>query len=195
MFHVNAWGVPYAAIMVGSKLVFPGPKMADGETLQALIEQEQVTYSSGVPTIWMALLNYLETSGKKVTSLKSRGHRCAACPMGIIERFNNDYDVTVIQGWGMTEMSPLGTIYSEPPQIAQLSQEERITLQSRQGRPVFGVELKIVDEDNNELPWDGVAFGALKVRGPWIASGYYGLSQTPGDDSCPVDADGWFKHR
>lgn len=191
MFHVNAWGVPYAAIMVGSKLVLPGPKMADGEMLQKLIEQEQVTYSSGVPTIWMALLDYLDANNKRIDSLVAAGTGGAACPMGIIQRFNKDYSVTVVQGWGMTEMSPLGTIFSEPPEIAELSEDERITLQSRQGRPVFGVELKIVDEDNNELPWDGVAFGALKVRGPWIASGYFGLSQTPGDDTCPVDSDGW----
>lgn len=191
MFHVNAWGVPYASIMVGSKLVMPGPKLADGETLHKLIEGEQVTYSSGVPTIWMALLDYLNTSGKRVDSLKTAGTGGAACPIGIIETFNKKYGTTVKQGWGMTEMSPLGTIYSPTAEMADYTQEQLIGLQAKQGRCVFGVELKIVDEDNNELPWDGVAFGALKVRGPWIASGYYGMSQTPGDNDCPVDSDGW----
>lgn len=191
MFHVNAWGVPYAGILVGSKLVMPGPKMADGETLQKLIESEKVTNSSGVPTIWMALLGYLEESGKRIDSLKVAGTGGAACPIGIIETFNKKYNVTVQQGWGMTEMSPLGTMYSTKAGMEDYSQEQLIALQAKQGRIVFGVDIKIVDEDNNELPWDGVAFGALKVRGPWIASGYYGMSQDPGADDCPVDSDGW----
>ena len=192
MFHVNAWGIPYACIMVGSKLVMPGPKMADGETLQNLIETEEVTYSSGVPTIWMALLDYLDQSGKSIASLKTASTGGAACPRGIIERFKYKHDTKLLQGWGMTEMSPLGTLFSLKPGMEErLSDEEIIDLQAKQGRTVFGVELKIVDDENNELPWDGVAFGALKVRGPWIATGYYGMSQEPGSDGCPVDADGW----
>lgn len=191
MFHVNAWGIPYAGIMVGSKLVMPGPKMGDGETLQNLIETENVTYSSGVPTIWMALLDYLDQSGKSIESLKTVSTGGAACPRGIIERFTYKHNATVIQGWGMTEMSPLGTLFSLKPGMENYTQEQIIELQCKQGRSVFGVEIKIVDEDNNELPWDGVAFGALKVRGPWIATGYYGLSQEPGSDGCPVDSDGW----
>lgn len=191
MFHVNAWGMPYASLMVGSKIVMPGPKMADGETLQALIESEGVTYSSGVPTIWMALLDYLAKSGKKITTLKTVSTGGAACPRGIVERFRYDHGATVMQGWGMTEMSPLGTIYGLKAGMENLTDEELIDLQCKQGRTVFGVELKIVDDENNELPWDGVAFGALKARGPWIATGYYGLSQEPGAEGCPVDADGW----
>ncbi len=191
MFHVNAWGMPYASLMVGSKMVMPGPKMADGETLQALIESEGVTYSSGVPTIWMALLDYLSKTGKKIPTLKTVSTGGAACPRGIIERFKEDHGATVMQGWGMTEMSPLGTIFGLKAGMESLTEEELIDLQCKQGRTVFGVELKIVDAENNELPWDGVAFGALKVRGPWIASGYYGLSQEPGAEDCPVDADGW----
>lgn len=191
MFHVNAWGAPYACIMVGSKLVLPGPKMADGETLQDLIESEQVTFSSGVPTIWMALLDYLDQSGKSVDSLKVVTTGGAACPKGIIERFKNKHDAMVMQGWGMTEMSPLGTFFSLKPGSENYTDEQVTELQCKQGRAVFGVDIKIVDENNNELPWDGVAFGALKVRGPWIATGYYGLSQEPGSDGCPVDADGW----
>lgn len=191
MFHVNAWGIPYASIMVGSKLVMPGPKMAEGESLQNLIETENVSYSSGVPTIWMGLLDYLQTSGKSITSLKTVSTGGAACPRGIIERFRRDHDANVIQGWGMTEMSPLGTLFSLKPGMEDLSEEQMIDLQCKQGRTVFGVEMKIVDDSNKELPWDGVAFGALKVRGPWIATGYYGMSQEPGADDCPVDADGW----
>lgn len=191
MFHVNAWGIPYASIMVGAKLVMPGPKMADGETLQHLIETEKVSYSSGVPTIWMALLDYLDSSGKKIDSLETASTGGAACPRGIIERLKFDYNTSVLQGWGMTEMSPLGTLFSLKPGMESLPEEKITDLQAKQGRTVFGVELKIVDDQNNELPWDGVAFGALKVRGPWIATGYYGMSQEPGADDCPVDADGW----
>lgn len=191
MFHVNAWGIPYAAIMVGSKLVMPGPKMADGETLQDLIESEGVSYSSGVPTIWMALLDYLDSADKKIPSLKTVTTGGAACPRGIIERFRKNHGTTVKQGWGMTEMSPLGTLHSLKPGMEDYTEEQLTNLQTKQGRTVFGIEIKIVDEDNNELPWDGVAFGALKVKGPWIATGYYGMSQEPGSEGCPVDSDGW----
>lgn len=191
MFHVNAWGIPYASLMVGAKLVMPGPKMADGETLHALITNEKVTYSSGVPTIWMALLDYLDSTGNKIPSLATASTGGAACPRGIIERFKRDYQTDVLQGWGMTEMSPLGTLFSFKPGMDDLTEEQEIDLRQKQGRTVFGVELKIVDDDNNELPWDGVAFGALKVRGPWIATGYYGMTQEPGSPGCPVDTDGW----
>jgi fatty-acyl-CoA synthase len=192
MFHVNAWGVPYACLMTGSKLVFPGPKMGDGETLQSLIETEKVTSSSGVPTIWLGLLDYLDKTGKKIPSIKRLGVGGAACPRVIIERFKKEHNIMVHQGWGMTETSPLGTIFSLLGGMDDLNDEEVTELQLLQGHGVFGVEMCIVDEDNNELPWDGVAFGALKVRGPWVASGYYGMSQVPGDDDCPVDVNGWF---
>jgi acyl-CoA synthetase (AMP-forming)/AMP-acid ligase II len=192
MFHVNAWGAPYAALMAGSKMVMPGPKMADGESLQNLIETEQVTFSSGVPTIWLALLDYLEKTGKTIPSLTRASVGGAACPRIIIERFKHQHEVEVIQGWGMTETSPLGTIYCKKAGMEELSEEEEIDLQCLQGRGVFGIEMRIVDDNNHELPWDGVAFGALKVRGPWVCSGYYGLSQVPGSEGCPVDELGWF---
>jgi fatty-acyl-CoA synthase len=192
MFHVNAWGVPYACIMMGSKLVFPGPKMGDGETLQSLIEVEKVTTSSGVPTIWLGLLDYLDKTGKKIPSIQRLGVGGAACPRIIIERFKKDHGIMVNQGWGMTETSPLGTVFSLLAGMDDLSEDEVTELQLLQGHGVFGIEMCIVDEDNNELPWDGVAFGALKVRGPWVASGYYGMSQEPGSEGCPVDAKGWF---
>lgn len=193
MFHVNAWGLPFGTIMTGTKLVLPGPKMGDGETLQALIESEQVSYSSGVPTIWLALLEYLDKSGKKVPSLARVTVGGAACPRAIIERFKHDYGTMVIQGWGMTETSPLGTIFSIQPGMEDYSDEQITELQTLQGRGLFGIEMCIMDVNNQQLPWDGVAFGALKVRGPWVASGYYGLSQTPGDPDCPVDDQGWFE--
>ncbi|WP_299084352.1 long-chain-fatty-acid--CoA ligase [uncultured Paraglaciecola sp.] len=192
MFHVNAWGAPYASMMVGSKMVMPGPKMGDGETLQNLIETEQVTSSAGVPTIWLALLDYLDKSGKSVPSFTRASVGGAACPRTIIERFKQKHGVEVIQGWGMTETSPLGTTFCRKPGMEDLSEEELIDLQCLQGRGVFGIEMRIVDDNNEELPWDGVAFGALKVRGPWVASGYYGLSQEPGSEGCPVDEKGWF---
>ncbi|TDF41860.1 long-chain-fatty-acid--CoA ligase [Alteromonadaceae bacterium M269] len=192
MFHVNAWGIPFATIMVGAKLVMPGPKMADGETLQYLMESEKVTFSSGVPTIWMALLNYLQESGKKIPTVKRISTGGAACPLSIIERFKHEYDSMVIQGWGMTETSPLGTIFSLKAGMEDYDTEQVTKLQSMQGRGIFGIEMKIVDEDNNSLPWNGIDSGALKVKGAWVSNSYYGLSATPGDPDCPVDKDGWF---
>ncbi|MBE9548782.1 MAG: long-chain-fatty-acid--CoA ligase [Proteobacteria bacterium] len=187
MFHVNAWGVPYAAPMSGCKMVMPGPKMADGETLQMLMDSEGVTFSAGVPTVWLALLDYLDQSGKKLKTLHRLTVGGAACPLSIIERFRDDYDVEVIQGWGMTEMSPLGTVFSLKAGMENISKDEKAQLQVKQGRGVFGCEMKIVDEDNKELPWDGVAFGALKVRGPWICSAYFKM-----DSEDSHDSDGWF---
>ena len=192
MFHVNAWGAPYAALMVGTKLVLPGPKMADGETLHDLMTSEQVTVSSGVPTIWMALLDYLEGNQKTVPSLSRVHVGGAACPRVIVERFREQHDCEVVQGWGMTETSPLGTVYAMKRGMEGFSEEEVTDLQLLQGRGVFGIEMRIVDERNSELPWDGSASGALKVRGPWVAKGYYGLSDVPGHEECPVDKDGWF---
>lgn len=192
MFHVNAWGAPYASLMVGTKMVMPGPKMADGEALQNLIETEKVTFSSGVPTIWLGLLDYLEKTGKTIPTLSRVSVGGAACPRTVIERFKYQHNVEVIQGWGMTETSPLGTIFCKKSGMENITDQELIDLQCLQGRGVFGIEMRIVDENNQELPWDGVAFGALKVRGPWVASGYYGLSQEPGSEGCPVDEHGWF---
>jgi len=192
MFHVNAWGVPYAGLMVGAKLVFPGPKMGDSETLQSLIETENVTTSSGVPTIWLGLLDYLDKTGKKISSIQRLAVGGAACPRTIIERFKNDHGIMVHQGWGMTETSPLGTTFSLLAGMDDLTDEQVTDLQLLQGHGVYGIEMCIVDEDNKQLPWDGVAFGSLKVRGPWVASAYYGMSQEPGSEGCPVDDKGWF---
>ena len=186
MFHVNAWGAPYTACITGSKIVFPGPKMADGEVLADLINDEKVTASLGVPTIWLALINYLKSSGRKVPSLERVVVGGAACPLSIMEIFEDDYDVYTHAVWGMTEMSPLGTVNAKLNRAA-LGEDAYRTLRQKAGRPIFGVEMKIVDDKNNELPWDGEKFGALKVRGPWVCSGYYKL-----DHSDSHDDDGWF---
>ncbi len=187
MFHANAWGVPYAVPMVGAKLVMPGPKLADGEVLHQLMESEKVTLSLGVPTIWMALLQYLESTGKTLTSLQRTIVGGAACPPAIMQAFRDRHDVTTHHAWGMTETSPLGTFNSLKQGMDALPESEQDRIRARQGRGIFGVELKIVGEDGGELPWDGKAFGTLKVRGPWICSGYFRL-----DPGTSHDAEGWF---
>lgn len=186
MFHVNAWNMPYSAALAGFTLVFPGSKMGDGETLQRLIEEEGVKYAVGVPTVWLALLNYLKESGKTVPSLERVGVGGSACPLSIMHDFEKNHGVTTITGWGMTEMAPLGTFNAPKHPRDYYSDEEYDKLRVRAGRPVFGVSMKILDDDGNELPWDGVAFGALKVKGPWVVERYYKHTETA------LDADGWF---
>jgi len=188
MFHANAWGIPYSAVMVGAKMILPGPKMGDGETLQNLMEEESVTIASGVPTIWLGLLTYLKESGKRIDSVQRLSVGGAACPLSIIEGFRDEFGITVHQGWGMTETSPLGTVFSLKPSNKDLPAAEIAQIQAKQGRGVFGIEMKITDPEGKELPWDGVAFGALKVRGPWVCSSYYKL-----DNDGVLDADGWFE--
>ena len=186
MFHVNAWGIPYAAAVSGSKLVFPGSKMADGPTLTALINEENINYSAGVPTVWLALLKHLSETSETIEPLQRVVVGGAACPLSIMEEFEDKHGVYTHAAWGMTEMSPLGS-YNPKLDRAALGEKEYARKRLRAGRCVFGVEMKIVDEDNNELPWDGVAFGALKVRGPWICDSYFKL-----ESSDAHDADGWF---
>jgi len=188
LFHVNAWGIPYAALMVGAKVVFPGPKMGDGETLYRLMEEEGVTLSLGVPTVWMALLAYADGAGKKLNRLERTIIGGAAVPEAMIRKFREKHDVDVIQGWGMTEMSPLGTVSTLKAGTETLSEDEKYALKAKAGRGIFGVELRIVDEEGRELPWDGVAYGSLQVRGPWICSGYFKLEGR----SEAHTADGWF---
>ncbi len=188
MFHVNAWGIPYACPIAGAKLVLPGPKMADGETLQSLIESEAVTVALGVPTVWLALLAYLRETGKSVTSLKRTVVGGAACPLSIMEEFEREHGVYTHHAWGMTETSPLGTFNRLLPGMEDLEGSARDEMRLKQGRTPFGVDMKIVDDEGNELPRDGVAFGDLKVRGWWVADSYFGV----GDNSETHDADGWF---
>jgi fatty-acyl-CoA synthase len=186
MFHVNAWGIPYAAAMSGAKMVMPGARM-DGESLYELMENEQVTLSAGVPTIWMMLLAYMKENNKKLTTMQRTVIGGAAAPKAMIETFEKDYNVNVVHAWGMTEMSPLGTACNLKKKHLRLSQDEKIELSLKQGRAIFGVDMKIIDDAGNDLPWDGKAFGNLLVRGPWITSGYF---KTEGGSV--VDDDDWF---
>jgi len=187
MFHANAWGLPYNAAMVGSKLVFPGPKMGDPAVLTQLMNEEGVTLAAGVPTVWTMLLNHLRLTGTKLTTLKRTLIGGSAVPLQMIRDFQLEHGVDVLQGWGMTEMSPLGTVGSLRPSADALPLEEQFKLRARQGRGIFGVEMKVVDDDGRELPWDGKSSGELKVRGPWVCKGYFRL-----DESSAHDADGWF---
>jgi len=188
LFHVNAWGVPYSALMTGAKLVFPGPKMGDGEALYALIESEGVNLALGVPTVWLGLLQYCEKAGKRLDTLERTLIGGAAVPRAMIEAFLKKHGVQAIQGWGMTEMSPLGTCNTPKAGSDALSEEERIDLATKAGRGIYGCELRIVDDEGNELPWDGVAYGALQVRGPWVCSDYFKLEGSGGSHT----DDGWF---
>ncbi|QIB66309.1 long-chain-fatty-acid--CoA ligase [Kineobactrum salinum] len=187
MFHVNAWGNPYSCPMAGSKIVFPGNKMGDGATLTSLINEEGVTLSAGVPTVWLALLGHLKNTGETLDSLRQIIVGGAACPLSIAEDFDR-HGVETRVGWGMTEMSPLGSVNASADQKERYSPEQYRKLRLKAGRPIFGVEMKIVDDDGQELPWDGEAFGSLKVRGPWICSRYF--KSEPGEAHAE---EGWFE--
>ena len=186
MFHANAWGIPYAAPLAGSKLVFPGPHL-DGASVHGLIEAESVTMTAGVPTVWLMLLDYMAKSGKTFSTLDRVVCGGSAMPRAMIEAFEETYGVRAFHAWGMTEMSPLGTVGSLKASHAALPRRARIDVKTKQGRGVFGVEMKIVDDDGRELPRDGKAFGNLMVRGPWITSGYF-----KGEGGEVLDAEGWF---
>ncbi len=188
MFHANAWGMPYACPIAGAKLVMPGPKMADGETLHSLIESEGVTAALGVPTVWLALLAYLRDSGKTVPSLERTVVGGAACPLSIMREFEDKHGVTTRHAWGMTETSPLGTVNTLLQSMDNLSDRERDEIRVKQGRVPFGVDLKIVNDVGEEQPWDGESFGDLKVRGYWVCDGYFKQD----DSVASLDAGGWF---
>jgi fatty-acyl-CoA synthase len=188
-FHVNAWGVPYSALMAGAKLVLPGPKMGDGEALYNLMEGEDVTMALGVPTVWLALLQYTEKAGKRLDKLERSLVGGAAVPRAMIEAFRDKHGVELRQGWGMTETSPIGTVNTIKAGLEDLSQDERLDLATKAGRGIFGVEIRIVDDNGEEQPWDGQAFGALQVRGPWVCSDYYKLDGSSGSHT----DDGWFE--
>ena len=185
MFHVNAWGTPYSACITGAKQVFPGPGL-DGASLWQLIEAEKPDLLLGVPTVWLMLLNHMDSIGKKLESVRNVIIGGAAAPLQMIKDFDQKHDAFVVHAWGMTEMSPIGTINAYNGIMASLPKEERYQLQRKQGRPVFGVEIKICDDAGNELPRDGKTFGRLLVRGPWIVRGYYN-----NDDVSSFD-NGWF---
>ena len=185
MFHVNAWGTPYAAAMVGTKLVMPGPGL-DGPSLLKLIDAEKVNIALGVPTIWQGLLMAAKSAGSTLDSLQRTVVGGSACPPVMIDTFRDEYNVDLVHAWGMTEMSPLGTSNQPLAKHADLPIEQQRALRENQGRPPYGMELKIVDADGNDLPHDGEAQGDLLVRGPWVLSDYF-RPETPG-----CLRDGWF---
>ncbi len=188
LFHVNAWGIPYSTAIVGAKLVLPGPKMGDGETLYELLDTEDISIALGVPTVWLALLQYTEQHGKRLDKLERTVVGGAAVPRSMIEAFRDKHDVELRQGWGMTEMSPIGTVNSLKSNLDSLDPDAKLDLATKAGRGVFGCELRIVDDEGTILPWDGVAYGALQVRGPWVCSDYFKLEGSGGSHS----DDGWF---
>ena len=186
MFHANCWGLALTAPMTGASLVMPGAKL-DGPSVYELLDEYRVTMTGAVPTVWLMLLQHLEATKAKLPHLSRVIIGGSACPRAMTKVFQDSYDVQVIHAWGMTEMSPLGTLGSLKPEYAHLTGEERLDVQGKQGHPPFGVEMKITDDANNELPWDGKTFGRLKVRGPAVAKAYF-----KGEGGEILDPDGFF---
>ena len=205
MFHVNAWGVPYSALLVGCKLVFPGGAM-DGKSIYELIEAEKVTFAAGVPTVWQMLLGHLKSGDLRFSTLNRTVIGGSACPPAMIQAFQEDYNVRVLHAWGMTEMSPLGTLTSLKNKHLEMPADAQMKLLQKQGRAIFGVDMKIVDGDGKEQPWDGKAYGDLLVRGPWVVREYFkaeggnplvkdvdGKEWFPTGDVATIDADGFMQ--
>ena len=185
MFHVNAWGLPYSVMLTGAKLVFPGPAL-DGKSIYELFEQEGVTFSAGVPTVWLSLLTHVSQNNLKFSTFKRTVIGGSACPPAMMKTFRHEYGVDVVHAWGMTEMSPLGTSCTLTGKHMHLSEDAKQSILEKQGRAIFGVDMKIVDDDGHELPWDGKTYGNLLVRGPWVIEAYF---KNEGGD---VLEDGWF---
>jgi 3-(methylthio)propionyl---CoA ligase len=204
MFHVNAWGIPYSAALTGAKLVFPGPGM-DGKSVYEMIENEGVTYAAGVPTVWQMLLGYMKPNGLKFSTLKRTVIGGSACPPAMIDAFRDDYNVEVLHAWGMTELSPLGTLCTLKNKHLKLPKEEQMKLLLKQGRAIYGVDMKIVNDAGEEQPHDGKAYGDLLVKGPWVVANYYkgegdplvtdreGQQWFPTGDVATIDADGFMQ--
>lgn len=189
MFHVNAWGMPYAGALCGAKLVMPGPAM-DGKSVYELMRDEKVTLALGVPTVWLMLFQHVDANKLKPKSelaLKRVVIGGSSAPRAMSERFEIDFGAFVIHAWGMTEMSPLGTVCNLLPKHRDYDLQQRLDIQAKQGRGIYGVELRITDDEGNALPHDGKAFGHLMVRGPWIVESYY-----RGEGGEILDADGYF---
>ncbi len=186
MYHANAWSMPYTAAACGAKLVLNGPNF-DAPTLQELIVSEEVDLALAVPTVWLSMLQHLEATGGNLGKLERTAIGGSAVPRSMIESFDRLHGVRVLQLWGMTEMSPLGTVGSPSPHVHAMSYDEQLDYRIKQGRGIFGVEMKIVGDDGAELMRDGKAFGRLLVRGPWIVESYF-----KGDGGQVLDADGWF---
>ncbi|MDO9113128.1 MAG: 3-(methylthio)propionyl-CoA ligase [Polaromonas sp.] len=185
MFHVNAWGIPYSAALTGAKLVFPGPAL-DGKSIYELIEAEKVSYAAGVPTVWQMMLGHMKPAGLTFSTLKRTVIGGSACPPAMIHAFQEDYGVEVLHAWGMTEMSPLGTLCTLKNKHLDMSKDEQMKIRLKQGRAIYGVDMKIVDPEGKEIVWDGKAFGDLHVKGPWIVAAYF-----KGEGGNPL-VDGWF---
>jgi fatty-acyl-CoA synthase len=198
MFHVNAWGLPYAAPMVGAKLVFPGPQL-DGRSLYELFESESVTVAAGVPTVWQGVLNHVGAHGLEFSTLRRMVIGGSACPPSMHQLLEERYGVQVLHAWGMTEMSPLGTVASLKSRHLTLPAEDRRAIQAKQGRGLFPLKMKITAEDGSELPWDGKLSGELWVRGPWVASEYFPAGPAarggwfPTGDIATIDAEGYMQ--
>ena len=200
MFHANAWSLPYSCLLVGAKMVFPGAAL-DGKSLFELFENEKVTFSAGVPTVWLGLLQFMAETNHRFSTLKRTIIGGSACPPAMIRAFETEHGIEVLHAWGMTEMSPLGTVSQLKAAHRGAGIDQQIAVKSKQGRAIFGVDLKIVDAAGKELPWDGKAFGDLLVRGPWIANGYFKgeggdpLRQGwfPTGDVCTIDAEGYIQ--
>jgi len=187
-FHAMAWGLPYAAVNVGADLVMPGPHMQPA-ALAELIETERVTVAAGVPTIWNGLYHDLKQSPRDISCIRALVVGGSAMPRSLIEAYEKELGVNVVHAWGMTEMSPLGTVSKLLSHHQDLPPEERWDVKARQGYPISGVDMRIMDDAGQELPWDGETLGELQVRGPWVAQAYYKLEG--GDDS--FTQDGWFR--
>ena len=185
MFHANSWGLAYSCPMVGARLVLPGARM-DGASIYELLDSEEVTFSAAVPTVWNMLLGHLEENSLRLPHLDEVMIGGSAVPRRVIEAFDRDYGVTVVHGWGMTELSPIGTACRLKPFMKSFSYEQQVDIRLKQGTPLFGVAMKIVDDEGVELPHDGITFGRLLVKGPWIVQRYYR------DEVDAVDADSWF---
>jgi len=203
MFHVNAWGVPYAAPMVGAKLVFPGPHL-DGKSLHELLESEKVTFSAGVPTVWLGLINHMKANKLTFSTLKRTVIGGSACPPAMMRTLEDDFGIEVIHAWGMTEMSPLGTLAKLKGKHAALDAEAKHHILEKQGKVIFGVDMETIDDDGKPLPWDGASSGNLVVRGPWVIQSYFqrqesplvrvaGREWFPTGDVAAIDADGYMQ--
>ena len=186
MFHANCWSLAFSTPMVGATMVMPGAKM-DGASIYELLDTFKVSFTAAVPTVWLMLLQDLEKTGRRLPHLKRVVIGGSACPRAITKTFQEKYGVEVVHAWGMTEMSPLGSLCTMKPEYASLEGDAKLNVQMKQGHPPFGVEMKITDDAGRDLPWDGKTFGRLKVRGPAVAKAYY-----KGEGSEAFDKDGWF---
>jgi fatty-acyl-CoA synthase len=186
LFHANGWSLAFSTPMVGASLVMPGPKL-DGASIYELLNTYKVTFTAAVPTVWLMLLQDLEKTGGKLPYLKRVVIGGSACPRAMTQTFQDKYGVEVVHAWGMTEMSPLGSLCTMKPEYAELTGEAKLDIEMKQGHPPFGVEMKITDDNGKDLPWDGKTFGRLKVRGPAVAQSYYKV-----DGDTVFEQDGWF---